>query len=76
MWSYPNMIPLAPDKIHGIWKALKPFDFTESYGGFMGQNNKRPDLKKQLLESMKIFVRTAGHTEGSAGVLRETVDLC
>jgi hypothetical protein len=76
MWSYPNMIPLAPDKIHGIWTALKPYDFSESYGGFPGQNNKRPDLKKQLLESMKIFVRTAGHAGDSAKVLRETVDLC
>ncbi|KAF2662821.1 hypothetical protein K491DRAFT_3458 [Lophiostoma macrostomum CBS 122681] len=71
MWSYPNMIPLPPAKIHGIWQALKPFDFTATYGGFTGQNNRRPDLKKQVLESMKIFVRTAGHAD--AEVLREEV---
>lgn len=66
------MIPLSPDKIHGIWKALKPFDFTATYGGFPGQNNKRKDLKKQLLESMKVFVRTAGHE--NAQILEETVE--
>jgi hypothetical protein len=52
-----------------MWKALKPFDFTASYGGFPGQNVRRSDLKKQVLESMKIFIRTAGHT--SAAVLEE-----
>ncbi|KAF2001180.1 hypothetical protein P154DRAFT_173095 [Amniculicola lignicola CBS 123094] len=61
MWSYPNMIPLPPSKIHGIWLALKPFAFEASYGGFMGQNVVRADLKEQVLESMKICVRTAGH---------------
>ena len=55
MWSYPNMIPLSPEKIHGIWKALKPFAFDTTFGGFMGQNITRPDLKTQVLESMKVF---------------------
>ncbi|KAF2682467.1 hypothetical protein K458DRAFT_59243 [Lentithecium fluviatile CBS 122367] len=54
MWSYPNMIPLPPQKIHGIWKALKPFSFDTTYGGFPGQNVTRPDLKAQVLESMKV----------------------
>jgi len=71
MWSYPNMIPLPPSKIHGIWNALKSFEFEESYGGFSGQNVKRPDLKEQVLESMKIFVRTSGHTD--ANILEESI---
>ncbi|KAF2132699.1 hypothetical protein P153DRAFT_333205 [Dothidotthia symphoricarpi CBS 119687] len=71
MWSYPNMIPLPPAKIHGIWKALKPFAFETTYGGFPGQNVTRPDLKEQVLESMKIFLRVGGHE--SAGVFGETV---
>lgn len=54
MWAYPNMIPLPPSAIHGIWKALKPFDFDSTYGGFPGQNVKRPDLKAQVLESAKV----------------------
>lgn len=48
------MIPLPPEKIHGIWKALKPFEFDTTYGGFPGQNVTRPDLKAQVLESMKV----------------------
>lgn len=65
------MIPLPPEKIHGIWKGLKPFEFTATYGGFMGQNNRRPDLKEQVLESMKVFVKTSGHL--NAEVLQETL---
>ena len=65
------MIPLPPSAVLGIWKALKPFDFTATYGGFTGQNNRRPDLKAQVLESAKIFVRGAGH--GDAAVLQESL---
>lgn len=70
MWSYPNMIPLPPSKVHGIWKAIKPFEFDTTFGGFMGQNVSRADLKKQVLESMKIFLRVGGHE--NAGVYDET----
>ncbi|KAI4631506.1 uncharacterized protein J4E87_002211 [Alternaria ethzedia] len=61
MWAYPNMIPLTPRAIHGIWKAIKPFEFDRTYGGFPGQDLKRPDLKKQVLDSMKIFLGRSGH---------------
>ncbi|ORY04035.1 beta-lactamase-like protein [Clohesyomyces aquaticus] len=71
MWSYPNMIPLPPAKIHGIWKALKPFEFEATYGGFPGQDNRRPDLKAQILESMKIFAKVGGHAD--AAILQENV---
>ena len=56
-----EVIPLPPPKIHGIWKAIKPFDFDATYGAFQGQNVTRPDLKKQVLESMKIFCKVGGH---------------
>jgi hypothetical protein len=55
------VIPLSPPKIHGIWKAIQPFDFDSTYGAFQGQNVTRPDLKKQVLESMKIFCKVGGH---------------
>ncbi|KAL6704736.1 hypothetical protein ACN47E_007657 [Coniothyrium glycines] len=71
MWAYPNMIPLPPAKVHDIWKALKPFDFHSTYGGFPGQNVSRPDLKAQVLESMKIFLRMGGHE--NAEVFDETL---
>lgn len=64
------MIPLPPEKIHDIWKAVKPFSFDTTYGGFPGQNVTRTDLKAQVLESMKIFLRTGGHEK--AGVYHET----
>jgi hypothetical protein len=64
MWSYPNMIPLPPAKVLEIWKAIKPYDFTATYGGFKGQNNRAPDLKQRVLESMRIFTtQAAGHED-------------
>jgi hypothetical protein len=54
------MIPLSPSAIHGIWKALKPFEFDSTYGGFPGQNVNRKDLKEQVLRSMQIFLRRRG----------------
>ena len=71
MWAYPNMIPLPPSKIHGIWKAIKPFDFETTYGGFAGQNVSRPNLKQQVLDSMKIFLKLGGHE--NADIFRETL---
>ncbi|KAF1949474.1 hypothetical protein CC80DRAFT_484433 [Byssothecium circinans] len=65
MWAYPNMIPLPPNKVHWIWKAIKPFSFVTTYGGFPGQNVTRKDLKAQVLESMKIFLRMAGHEKAA-----------
>lgn len=65
------VIPLSPPKIHGIWKAIKPFDFDTTYGAFPGQNVTRPDLKKEVLESMKIFCKVGGHE--NAAVYEETL---
>ncbi|KAF2750631.1 hypothetical protein M011DRAFT_395519 [Sporormia fimetaria CBS 119925] len=69
MWSYPNMIPLAPAAIHKIWNALKPLEFTATYGGFMGQDHRAKDIKAQILESMKLFVKRAGHED--VAILKE-----
>ena len=55
------MIPLPPSKIHGIWKALKPYEFEETFGGFTGQNIRDARVKERVLESMKIQVRNQGH---------------
>lgn len=32
LWSIPNFIPLPPDKVLQIWRALKPFEFKATYG--------------------------------------------
>jgi hypothetical protein len=61
MWSYPNMIPLSPDAIYGIWKALKPFEFDTVFGGFPHQVIRSNQAKSRVLESMRIFITAAGH---------------
>ncbi|KAK7204966.1 metallo-beta-lactamase [Myxozyma melibiosi] len=62
MWSYPNMIPLSPDAVFDIWKALKPFNFEIMHGGWADKVVKT-DVKKRLLESCKIFVEKMGYTQ-------------
>ena len=65
------MIPLDPASIHKIWKAVEPFEFDTTHGGFPGQDIKRKDLKRQILESMKIWVKTAGWQD--VGILKEEI---
>ncbi|CZR65999.1 related to metallo-beta-lactamase family protein [Phialocephala subalpina] len=60
MWSYPNMIPLPPAAIQKIWEALKPYEFTATFGAFMGMDLYGANLKGRLLESMKIQIRGEG----------------
>ena len=63
MWSIPNMIPLPPDTIHNIWRAVKDLDFDTTYGNFIGMDIRGPDLRKRVLESMKIQVKSQGFQE-------------
>ncbi|KAF5856832.1 hypothetical protein ETB97_006656, partial [Aspergillus alliaceus] len=62
MWPYPNMIPLPPEEMHRIWKAVKDMDFDSIRGGFTG-TNVNSDCKKRVLESAKIFVKSVGHPD-------------
>jgi len=32
LWSIPNFIPLPPDEVLKIWRALRPFEFKATYG--------------------------------------------
>ncbi|KAI5245083.1 hypothetical protein E4T42_06902 [Aureobasidium subglaciale] len=50
------MIPLPPDTIHAMWKAVEPYDFTATHGWDIRDEN----IKKSVLESMKIQVRNQG----------------
>ncbi|KAI9792127.1 MAG: hypothetical protein M1835_008058 [Candelina submexicana] len=63
MWSIPNMIPLPPSDIQNIWRALKSWDFHETYGAFRGMDIRHEDVKKRVLESMKIQIKAEGHPE-------------
>lgn len=60
MWSIPNMIPLNPDAIHQIWRAISPFEFETTHGLFVGWDVRGEDVKARVLESMKIQIRAQG----------------
>ena len=59
-WSIPNMIPLPPSEILQIWKAIVPFDFDTTHGAFLGMDVRDAQLKKRMLESMKIQTKGEG----------------
>ncbi|KAL5001917.1 beta-lactamase-like protein [Aspergillus recurvatus] len=62
MWSYPNMIPLSADDVHGIWKAIKHTEFEITRGAFIGMETDT-DSKKRLLDSAQIFVKAMGYLD-------------
>ncbi|RJE19880.1 metallo-beta-lactamase, partial [Aspergillus sclerotialis] len=62
MWSYPNMIPLPPDEVHNIWKAIKDTEFDDAHAAFVGLDT-RGNSKKRMLESAKIFVGSMGYLD-------------
>lgn len=54
------MIPLPPSEIFKIWRAIEPYEFDTTHGAFGGMDVRDKDLKKRLLESMKIQTRGEG----------------
>lgn len=80
MWSIANRIPMHPDAVWRIWRAVKELDFHTCFGAFKGQDVRTTDgessrgtggVKGRLLESAKIYVRAMGY-KGHA-VLAEEV---
>ncbi|KIX04137.1 uncharacterized protein Z518_07691 [Rhinocladiella mackenziei CBS 650.93] len=69
LWSIPNFIPLPPDTVMQIWKALKPFDFKATYGVMAKVTNvfEKPgqtlSLKGRVLQSAKIAVKAMGYSD-------------
>ncbi|KAL8670114.1 MAG: hypothetical protein Q9168_005323 [Polycauliona sp. 1 TL-2023] len=59
-WSIPNMIPLAPDEIMTIWRAIRAFDFDTTYGAFNGMTVSDSHMKERVLMSMQTQVRSMG----------------
>ncbi|GAB1200886.1 hypothetical protein APSETT444_010267 [Aspergillus pseudonomiae] len=55
-----SSIPLPPDDVHHIWKAVKDVDFDDIRGGFMG-TDVTGNCRQRVLESAKIFVKSMGH---------------
>ena len=65
------MIPLPPSDMLKMWKGLKSFDFESTYGAFVGTDVRSKDVKKRILESMKI--QTKGEGYESHALLDESV---
>jgi glyoxylase-like metal-dependent hydrolase (beta-lactamase superfamily II) len=63
MWSVPNMIPMSPDAVLQVRRAMKGFKYKVCYG-LMGTVRHRPELsvglEGRVLESAKIFVKALG----------------
>jgi hypothetical protein len=55
------MIPLGPDSILGIWRAVKGLEFESTHGLIPNMDVRDEDMKKRVLESMKIQVRHMGY---------------
>lgn len=57
------MIPLDPDAIGRMWRALKGLDFHRTMGAFPTMDvsdNEHVAVKERVLESMKIQIRAMG----------------
>lgn len=58
MWSIPNMIPLPPGEMRGMWRALEPWEFSSTHGAFVGTEVRDKDgggrVKERVRESMRI----------------------
>jgi glyoxylase-like metal-dependent hydrolase (beta-lactamase superfamily II) len=72
MWSIPNMIPLGPDAIWGMWRVLKRYEFKSTHGAFLGLDIEAEDVKRRVLESMQIQVRREEYTDHP--LLKETCE--
>ena len=55
-----GQIPLPPDEVHGIWKAVADLDFEDTHGAFWARDT-RGRSKERVLESAKIMVRFMGY---------------
>ncbi|OAL34109.1 hypothetical protein AYO20_06564 [Fonsecaea nubica] len=69
LWSIPNFIPLPPEEVLKIWRALKPLEFKATYGVMAKITNvfEKPgqslSLKGRLLQSAKIAVKAMGYSD-------------
>ncbi|KAF2970430.1 hypothetical protein GQX73_g3108 [Xylaria multiplex] len=63
MWSYPNMIPLAPHALMHMWDILKKYEFSSTHGAFPGMDivDTPTGMKQRVLESMQIQIRYSGY---------------
>ncbi|KAK3329500.1 beta-lactamase-like protein [Apodospora peruviana] len=63
MWSIPNMIPLSAAEIVRMWGILRGYKFGSTHGAFLGSDIEDGNVKRRVLESMQIQIRSMGYTE-------------
>jgi hypothetical protein len=63
------MIPLGPKEISRMWGILKQYQFRSAHGAFPGHDIVSDEVKKRVLESMKIQVRKEEYVDHA--LLRE-----
>lgn len=66
------MIPLAPSVLLDMWRVLRPFEFVQTHGAFLGQDVYDVNVKERIRESMRIQV-TSMLPDSSEHILNELV---
>ena len=56
-------MPLPPDKIVAICRAIEPYDFANTYGVMRAQILRGADLKARVLESARFQIRAEGYAD-------------
>ncbi len=56
-----QQIPLPPDEVYGIWKAVEDLDFEDTHGAFFGRDT-RGASKQRVLDSAKLFIDFMGYS--------------
>lgn len=73
MWSIPNNIPLSPEEIFKIWRALKGFSIEATYAfvNVKSQAGDTTSIPERILESAKVVVKRMGFDNHQ--ILNETI---
>jgi hypothetical protein len=53
-------IPLPPEEVYQIWKAVANLDFEDTHGAFWSRDT-RGESKKRMLDSAKLFIKFMGY---------------
>lgn len=65
MWSIPNGIPLSPDQVLKILKALKGFDIQATYAftTVRWREGQQTTIPERIVESAKICAKSMGYSD-------------
>lgn len=69
-YSFPNNIPLPPRDVERIWRQMRRFNWTATFGGWSGRHV-LSDSRSILLRSARYYVEMEGHSAGAFEALGE-----